>query len=82
MSMRDLSVMMLRMASVSAEASAQIRVEAVRFARDQGVTWDAIGAATGTNRQGAFKRYGTAVGESRLTPFKTTPELGDGVVGE
>ncbi|MCV7068291.1 hypothetical protein H7H51_25865 [Mycolicibacterium farcinogenes] len=36
-------------------------VAAVKAARDAGDTWDAIGVALGTSRQGAYQRFGKAV---------------------
>ncbi|GAS94430.1 hypothetical protein RMCC_1396 [Mycolicibacterium canariasense] len=42
------------------DADAEL-VAAVRAARAAGDTWDAIGMALGTTRQGAYQRFGKAM---------------------
>lgn len=48
-----------------AEADAEL-VAAVRAARAAGDTWDIIGAALGTTRQGAYQRFGKLMSVSPM----------------
>lgn len=68
--MRELALVMIRMANVSAEASAAIRNEAIRFARDSGASWAEVGVGLGLSKHMAWKRYHDAVGEPRMVERK------------
>jgi hypothetical protein len=48
----------LKMTHMHAETASEIRLMAVRMARDDGATWEAIGGALGMSRQTAHKRFG------------------------
>lgn len=49
----------------AADADAEL-IAAVRAARAAGDTWDAIGMALGTTRQGAYQRFGKLMSRSPL----------------
>ena len=77
MNAREHALAMVRMSNVGAEASASIRVEAIRHARDAQASWTDIGDVLGMSKSNAFKRYGRKVGEPRLTDMKLPEPNGD-----
>lgn len=66
--MQRIVVEQVRTTHVLAEAAITNRIEAIRLARELGVSWTVIGAAMGMSRQSAHKHFSGAVAE-RLAEY-------------